>query len=126
MAAVRQSENTTMITTLVQFHLPLPITLDEAARRFESSAPKYRNLPGLVRKYYVLSDDGRSAGGVYLWESRAAAEKVYDGEWRERVTKLYGGAPAITWFETPVIVDNAAGGVISTDGAPGASRATAA
>ena len=95
-----------MITTLVQFHLASPITLDAASRRFESSAPKYQNLPGLVRKYYVLSEDGRGAGGVYLWESRAAAENVYDGEWRERVTKLYGSAPAITWFETPVIGDN--------------------
>jgi hypothetical protein len=42
-----------------------------------------------------------------LWESRQAAEAVYSGEWRERVTKLYGTAPSITWFETPVIVDNA-------------------
>jgi hypothetical protein len=95
-----------MITALVQFELPSPITLAEATRRFEASAPKYQNLPGLVRKYYVLAEDGRRAGGVYLWESRQAAEAVYSGEWRERVTKLYGTAPSITWFETPVIVDN--------------------
>jgi putative monooxygenase ydhR len=116
---------TTMITTLVQFQLPSPITLEEAARRFESSAPKYQNLPGLVRKYYVVSDDRRAAGGVYLWESRAAAEKVYSGEWRERVTKLYGSAPAITWFETPVIVDNAAGGTIAIDPAQSAQPTAA-
>jgi Putative mono-oxygenase ydhR len=96
-----------MITALVQFELSSPITLAEATRRFEASAPKYQNLPGLVRKYYVLAEDGRRAGGVYLWESRQAAEAVYSGEWRERVTKLYGTAPSITWFETPVIVDNA-------------------
>jgi hypothetical protein len=95
-----------MITALVQFELQSPITLAEATRRFESSAPKYQNLPGLVRKYYVLAEDGRRAGGVYLWESRQAAEAVYSGEWRERVTKLYGTAPTIAWFETPVIVDN--------------------
>ena len=59
---------------------------------FESSAPKYQNLPGLVRKYYVRSEDGRSAGGIYLWQSRAAAEAVYNGEWRERVEKLYGSS----------------------------------
>ena len=78
-----------MITALVQFDLPSPITLAEATGRFESSAPKYRNLPGLVRKYYVLAEDGRRAGGIYLWESRAAAEAAYNGEWRERVSKLY-------------------------------------
>jgi Putative mono-oxygenase ydhR len=105
---------TDMITALVQFDLPSPITLAEATRRFEASAPKYQNLPGLVRKYYVVAEDGRRAGGVYLWESRQAAEAVYSGEWRERVAALYGSVPAITWFETPVIVDNAMGGTIAT------------
>ena len=114
-----------MITALVQFDLSSPITLAEATRRFESSAPKYRNLPGLVRKYYVVAEDGRHAGGVYLWESRQAAEAVYSGEWRERVTALYGGAPVITWFETPVIVDNAAGGTIAID-YPGRAQPAAA
>jgi heme-degrading monooxygenase HmoA len=97
-----------MITTLVQFALSAPISLAEATRRFESSAPKYRNLPGLIRKYYVRSEDGRTAGGIYLWESRAAAEAVYNGEWRERVEKLYGVTPTIAWFDTPVVVDNLA------------------
>ncbi len=102
-----------MITTLVQFALPAPISLTEATKRFELSAPKYLNLPGLVRKYYVRSEDGSSAGGIYLWESRAAAEAVYSGEWRERVEKLYGAKPTITWFDSPVIVDNLAGGLIT-------------
>ena len=100
-----------MITTLVQFSLPSPISLAEATRRFEGSAPKYQNIPGLIRKYYIRSEDGRVAGGIYLWETRQAAERVYNGEWRERVEKLYGAKPTITWFDSPVIVDNLAGGV---------------
>ncbi len=100
-----------MITAIVQFQLPAPVSLDEATRMFESTAPKYRDLPGLIRKYYLRSEDGRTAGGVYLWESKAAAEKVYSGEWRERVAKLYGNAPQVTYFDTPVIVDNATGAI---------------
>jgi len=100
-----------MITALVQFALSQPISLAEAAKRFESSAPKYQNLNGLVRKYYLRSEDGRTAGGVYLWESRAAAEAVYDAQWTARVEQLYGSKPTITWFDTPVIVDNAAGAI---------------
>ncbi len=102
-----------MITAIVQFDLPKPMSLDEAARTFESTAPKYRNLPGLVRKYYLLSEDGRRAGGVYLWETRAAAEAVYSGEWKARVAQVYGSTPQILWFETPVVVDNLAGGAIT-------------
>ena len=33
------------------------------------------------------------------------AEKVYSGEWRERVAKLYGNARQVVYFDTPVIVD---------------------
>jgi len=102
-----------MITAIVQFELASAITLAEATRRFETSAPKYQNLAGLIRKYYIRSEDGRTAGGVYLWESRQAAERLYDGEWRERVAKLYGAKPRITWFDTPVVVDNLAGGAIT-------------
>ena len=102
-----------MITTVVQFRLPSPITLAEATRRFETSAPKYRNIAGLIRKYYIRSEDGCIAGGIYLWESRSAAERVYDGEWRERVAKLYGAEPSISWFDSPLIVDNATGGTIT-------------
>ncbi len=98
-----------MILTLVQFELPEAIDLAEATRRFESSAPKYVDLSGLLRKHYVLSEDGRRAGGVYLWETRAAAEAVYSGEWRDRVAALYGAPPSLLWFESPVTVDNLTG-----------------
>src|SRR3954470_21631389 len=102
----KPTQEDAMIATIVQFALPAPISLAEATRRFESSAPKYQNLAGLVRKYYIRSEDGCSAGGIYLWESRAAAEAVYTGEWRERVEKLYGSKPTIAWFDTPIVVDN--------------------
>ncbi|MDE2362892.1 MAG: YdhR family protein [Hyphomicrobiales bacterium] len=101
-----------MIAAIVQFRLPKPVSVEEAARMFESTAPKYQDLPGLVRKYYIRSEDGRTAGGVYLWETRAAAERTYGDEWRERVASLFGEAPQIAWFDTPVIVDNSAGGAI--------------
>src|SRR5215831_2881920 len=73
-----------MITTLVHFQLPSPVSLAEATRRFEATAPKYQKLPGLIRKYYIRSEDGHIVGGVYLWQTRQAAERLYSAEWRER------------------------------------------
>lgn len=95
-----------MITTLVQFTLPAPITRDEARRVFESTAPKYQSVAGLIRKYYVLSPDGATAGGIYLWQSRADADRLYTDEWKAFVRGRYGADPTIAYFETPVIVDN--------------------
>ncbi len=102
-----------MITAVVQFDLPAPISLEEATRRFESSAPKYQHLAGLLRKYYIRTPDGRVAGGIYLWRSREDAERVYDGAWRARVEQLYGAVPRISWFDTPIVVDNVDGGTIT-------------
>ena len=101
-----------MITTIVQFTLPQPMTRDEASKVFQSTAPKYRGLPGLVRKYYIVSEDGRTAGGVYLWKTRADAQAVYTEEWRAFVAGKYGSPPSLTWFETPVVVDNTADAII--------------
>jgi len=101
-----------MFLTLVRFVLDEPMSLEDATRRFALSAPKYLHVPGLVRKHYVWSEDGRTVGGVYLWKSRDDAEACYGGEWRERVRILYGVEPQISWFESPVGVDTQLGELI--------------
>jgi hypothetical protein len=95
-----------MITTITTFQLQKPITRDEARRIFLSTAPKYQDVAGLVRKCYVLSQDGRTVGGIYLWNSRAEAEAMYTESWRAFVREKYGTDPSVTYFETPVVVDN--------------------
>ena len=95
-----------MITAIVQFKLPQPMTLQQAAVAFNGSAPKYRDLPGLVRKYYLLSEDGGTGGGVYLWQSKADALRLYNDEWHRFIRDKYGADPVIVYFESPVVVDN--------------------
>jgi hypothetical protein len=95
-----------MITVVTMFTLLKPITREEARRIFLSTAPKYRGVEGLFRKAYVLSEDGAAAGGVYLWNSRAEAEAMYTEAWRAFVREKYGTEPTVTYFESPVVVDN--------------------
>jgi heme-degrading monooxygenase HmoA len=76
---------------------------------FEASAPAYQNIAGLVRKHFVRAEDGSQGGGVYLWETREAADAWYTDTWRERLTQKFGAAPVIEFFDSPVTVD--AGGV---------------
>jgi hypothetical protein len=95
-----------MITVIDMFQLPKPITRDEARRIFLSTAPKYQGVAGLVRKYYVLSQDGNTLGGIYLWNSRAEADAMYTDSWRAFVRDKYGCDPSVTYLESPVVVDN--------------------
>ena len=94
-----------MIVAIVRFPLDPPMTAEAATRAFEGSAPSYRGLPGLARKYYLRGEDGAVGGGVYLWESREAAEAVYDDDWRARLKERYGAEPQLEFFDCPVIVD---------------------
>ena len=95
-----------MITTIVQFQLPVPITRNQARENFLEVAPQFHQIPGLIRKYFLLSEDGKMAGGVYLWESREDAERCYTDEFKQVIAERYGSEPSITYFESPVIVDN--------------------
>lgn len=95
-----------MITVITTFRLPKPITRDEARTIFLSTAPKYQGAPGLVRKVYVLSQEGNTAGGIYLWNSRAEADAMYTESWRVFVREKYGADPSVTYFDSPVVVDN--------------------
>ena len=88
---------------------PLParpaVLVSRRGGPFEASAPKYQNVPGLLRKHYLLGDEGRVGGGVYIWESRAAAEALYDDAWRAGIEQRYGSPPTIEFFDSPVTVD---------------------
>jgi hypothetical protein len=102
-----------MITALVQFKLPQPVTSEKAKEIFLSTALKYRDVQGLIRKYYLLSEDGKTAGGVYLWKSLEDAEKLYTAEWRKFIADKYGAEPTLHYFATPVVVDNLIGEIIT-------------
>src|SRR3954470_8221715 len=95
-----------MITVIATYQLPKPITRADARGIFLSTAPKYQGVTGLIRKYYVLSQDGGSVGGIYLWESRAEAEALYTETWKAFVREKYGTEPSLTYFYSPVVVDN--------------------
>lgn len=102
-----------MITTIATFNLPQPITRAEARAIFQSTAPNYLGLKGLVRKIYVLSQDGQTAGGVYIWNSKADADALFNETWREFVREKYGTYPTLTYFDSPVLVDNVVNNIIT-------------
>ena len=104
-----------MITALVQIELPQPLSREEAREIFSGTAPKYREIHGLIRKHYILSMDGGTAGGVYLWHSREDAAKLYTDEWKKFILDKYGVLPSVTYFESPVTVDNITGEIITDD-----------
>ena len=98
-----------MIIAVVQLDLPSDVDRQKASETFERIAPFYQSMDGLIQKYFCFSDEGKGAG-IYLWETREAAEKIYyGGAWRDRIIELYGVEPEIQFYEMLLTVDNAAG-----------------
>ena len=90
---------------VVQFDLPKR-TEEQAITGGTASAPTYRGLAakGLIRKDYLNGETG--TGGVYLWESRQAAEAWYTDTLLADLTQRFGVRPRLTWYDTHVTVDN--------------------
>ncbi len=78
---------------------------EDAIAAGKASAPTFLGMKGLIRKYYLNGDEG--GGGVYLWESKEAAEAWYDDDWWSRLEKQFGVRPTLTYYDNHVIVDNA-------------------
>lgn len=104
-----------MITTITTFQLPKTITLEEARTIFLSTAPKYQDVAGLIRKVYIYSEDDNTVGGIYLWNSRADAEAMYTESWKAFVREKYGTDPSVTYLESPVVVDNVTHEIIADE-----------
>jgi hypothetical protein len=100
-----------MVVAIVSFQMPGATTAEELSGRFKAAAPVFQKVPGLLQKYFYVSEDGRRAGGIYVWASRADADRLYAGEWRAMVEAEFGGPPTIDFLNSPVMIDNRDGTV---------------
>jgi hypothetical protein len=101
-----------MFTVIVNYELAPSLSLEKVRQYYEQAVPKFEHMPGLIRKYFMLSEDGRIGGSVYLWETRDQAISFHDESWKEFMRGKYGNRPQVTIFECPIIVDNVLGDVI--------------
>jgi hypothetical protein len=95
-----------MIIAIVTFQLRKATTAAEMSTAFQAAVPMFQAVPGLLTKYFYVSEDGGRAGGIYVWASRADADQLYNGEWRPFVEKKFGSPPTIEFLDSPVMVDN--------------------
>ena len=102
-----------MIAAIVQFKLSDDFSAEKARSAFVDSIPKFVRMNGLIRKYFLLAEDARTAGAVYLWSDRASAQAFFTEDWMEFISGKYGFRPAVAYYECPVVVDNHTGEVIT-------------
>jgi hypothetical protein len=95
-----------MITVITRFTVPATINASQMRAGFTQIAPAFRNVPGLIRKQFLLSSDGHTAGGVYLWKDEEAARSFMQQRVAPMIREEYQVEPTIEFYQSPVLVEN--------------------
>ena len=82
------------------------LSRSEFNEKMVASIPRYEGLDGLIRKYYVLTEDESKGGGIYLWESKEKAEQFYNENWRVRIEEMFGEVPMLEYLDCSIVIDN--------------------
>ncbi len=96
-----------MIIVITRFAVSTTISAGEMRAAFTHVAPAFRNVHGLIRKQFLLSADGRTAGGVYLWEDQEAARSFMQQRVAPMIRERFQVEPTIEFYDSPVLVENA-------------------
>ena len=82
-----------MYVAIVQIPTGKKRSREEAIAAGKASAPMYLGMKGLIRKDYLNGEEG--GGGVYVWESREAAEAWHgDPEYKPLIDLRNSGSTA--------------------------------
>jgi heme-degrading monooxygenase HmoA len=90
------------VATLATWPAPAGTDRPQWAAPLQSALAAERQIPGLLRRYVVVTDAGR-VGHISLWRDRASAQRWFDGA-AEGNARSFGADAAVEWFDTPILM----------------------
>ncbi|MCF8149928.1 MAG: hypothetical protein K9K30_09665 [Burkholderiaceae bacterium] len=108
-----------MIAELVKIKVPAAMNRNDVLAAAREAAAGWRGNPDLLRKHFLLDDQGYTYG-FYLWTSRSAAETAHGDAFQARVREKFGCAPEFSYFDVLLNLDNLTDtiseGIVATPG----------
>ncbi len=95
-----------MILAIVTFRYGDEFDPEQFQQTSQARRDFYVGLEGLRQKIYWVDREHKEAGGAYVWESREAAERVYNQEWKARAEQSFRAKPEIRYLETTDVILN--------------------
>lgn len=103
------------VSTLVEVPVADGQSRQQVAARLLQSAAADRAVAGLMRRYFIVSDQG-TFGAISLWKDEASARAALDAAWSDRMLRESGRAPQVEWFDTPILLPSRVSGNRLPDG----------
>ena len=76
-----------MIVQIVRYKSGL--SHDEVNKLFAERSDRYREVPGLIQKYYVHFTETEEYGGIYIWDSPKSLEAWKAGNLSGTLAEAY-------------------------------------
>jgi hypothetical protein len=73
----------------------------DVRRIMEERAPQFRDIPGLLQKYYGREPETGAHAGIYIWDSEDSMRAFLDTELRRTIARAYQAVepPRVEFFE---------------------------
>ena len=65
------------------------LSREELERRYKERLPQFRDVEGLVQKYYSYDEATGEWAGIYLWDSEASLAKYLESDLRKSIPAAY-------------------------------------
>jgi heme-degrading monooxygenase HmoA len=65
------------------------LSKEELDRRYKERMPQFRDVPGLVQKYYSYDEATQEWAGIYLWESEEALAAYLESDLKNTIAAAY-------------------------------------
>jgi hypothetical protein len=95
-----------MHTVMLTINVNEGTSKQDILQEIEASRSDNKGIPGLIRTYFGITADCKSAVEIYLWQSKSDAENFFTHEWDASVSRRWQSAPMRRQdWDTPLVVD---------------------
>ena len=77
------------VVMLIVRGLKSDLSREELERRFKERMPQFREVSGLVQKYYSYDESTGEWAGIYLWDSEESLARYLESDLRKSIPSAY-------------------------------------
>lgn len=93
---------------LVKFKSSL--TPENLMKTCQEDLEDFRNVPGLLQKYYISEESTGAISGFYIFENKEARAAFWNSELAKNIPARYGGLPdsfRVEQYEMAIVLNDA-------------------